>query len=111
MSKLLKYLETESKTTTALSARLPSNLGLLLDKVVEWRVKNGHSTDKSHFIRQCITASLMLDKPLELLPEVQLPDMEAVIKELEEPAQPPETEVINPKNTENGPQSGDNTSN
>lgn len=83
MSKILSYLEDEaSASTMPVSFRLSPELNNLVNEAYAYRKKNGLSSDKSDFFRQCIKVALLCAETDKFVPRFRLPDMEAISERL-----------------------------
>lgn len=69
-----------------LTTKIPTSKQELIKKIIDWRINNGHSKSRSHFLIQCVMSAVNSseDKPIAFL----LPTKE----ELAEMDKPKETE-------------------
>lgn len=69
-----------------LTTKIPTSKQDLIKKIIDWRIKNGHSKSRSHFLTQCVMSAVNSseEKPIAFL----LPTQE----ELTEMDKPKETE-------------------
>lgn len=52
-----------------LTTKIPTSKQDLIKKIINWRIKNGHSKSRSHFLMQCVMSAVnsSKEKPIAFL--------------------------------------------